>query len=496
MADPKKLSPPASSASAGTGDFFPEISRMQQLDLIYSVLCYRKSVVLLTGLTGAGKTTLLRALLDRMVLVQPTAFLGSNMGLELAPLLEDAQEQFTHTRSSLPGATDSIFLIDDADLLGDSVLRKLMSSLGAQSKIVFAGIPGLSTRITALGLSNEITHVPLRPFSEEETSRFVYTRLEAAGILLPHPILEPASIQRVHQESGGWPSGIIRLAQGAWTVTKKRSKTTPKPNGVHSVRLWLGISAGFSILLAVLLFWEDSPTPQPPQMAVAMSSLHQVSRETPRELLPEPVPVLPTESTDPQTRGKVPPTATPESSPPVPIQPLPQEAPPHETPKNPTPTPQAESVVPEIPKQPVATPKPVTPTSPQHATPVPAAPTPAAGQHPTAPATPLYTDSVRSKEWLLNRNLKDYTLQVMVSENESQLRQSLRKWNLSGDVAIVRSWRSGYELYVALYGVYTTVRQAQDALKQISAKSTGKPWIRSFASVQRDLQRADEEKKK
>ncbi|CAK0762666.1 hypothetical protein CCP3SC1AL1_3120002 [Gammaproteobacteria bacterium] len=72
----------------------------------------------------------------------------------------------------------------------------------------------------------------------------------------------------------------------------------------------------------------------------------------------------------------------------------------------------------------------------------------------------------------------------------------MRKWNLPGDVAVVRSWRSGYELYVALYGVYTTVRQAQDALKQIPVKNTGKPWIRSFASVQRDLQRADEEKKK
>ncbi|CAK0762656.1 hypothetical protein CCP3SC1AL1_3120001 [Gammaproteobacteria bacterium] len=422
MADPKKnLSTLANSAPAGTGDFFPEISRMQQLDLIYSVLCYRKSVVLLTGPTGAGKTTLLRALLDRMVLVQPTAFLGSNMGLELAPLLEDAQEQLTHTRAELPGATDSVFLIDDADLLGDSVLRKLMSSLGVQSKIVFAGIPGLSARITALALSNEVTHVPLRPFSEEETARFVRTRLEAAGILLPHPILEPASIQRVYQESGGWPGGIIRLAQSAWIIAKRRTKTSSQPTkkGIHSVRLWLGISAGFSILLGFLLFWENTPIPATPPVVVAMSPLHHTSQEVPRELPPEP-PVPPTESTSPLAQQAKTPTITPESLSPVsaqPAYPLPQETPPHEAPKNSaTLPPQTESVVPESPTTAL---KPVTPASPQHAAlvPVPTAPAPAIGPHLTTPATPLYADSARSKEWLLNRNLKDYTLQVMVSES-------------------------------------------------------------------------------
>ncbi len=495
----------------GVNAFFQEVSRVQQLDLLYALLCYGHSPLVLLGPLGAGKTTLLSELQKRLAEHLPTALLTGYPELTVDPLLDEAQRQFTvalSTRGSAfggDGVMGAVMLVDDADTLSDVVLRVLLtpssSQGGGQVRVLLAGTQPLVQRIAPMvdALVPMVRVLELPPFSAADSARFVGTRLAAVGIHA-HPLLLPLALQQLHQDAGGWPGAIVSYARAALASAGSRPpRATVAPRkaarvgggrlgfflqgfrqAVHSQWLW-PIFGALSVALLLLLWPQKKPLPPPPPTALST-------------LAPPPVRVAEPEHT---SSPNTPAVAAPEA-PPTAVAPLA------------TPTP-ATGAVPSVvvalaanpppkalapPVAPVAQPavapakgsaNTTTPTA--AASPAPIAPAAVATPAPTPTPPATVSGDQRSNEWLRTQLPGSYTLQLMSGNGEEPVRVFMREWGLSGDkLTIAHTRRSGRDWYSLLYGVYANQRQAEEAAKQLP-HGVGRPWIRTVGSVQQDLPR-------
>ncbi|MBU1190572.1 MAG: SPOR domain-containing protein [Gammaproteobacteria bacterium] len=93
--------------------------------------------------------------------------------------------------------------------------------------------------------------------------------------------------------------------------------------------------------------------------------------------------------------------------------------------------------------------------------------------------------------WLLERPASHFTLQLLGVRNESSLQQFLAKSKLPGPVAYFHTEYKGGDWYVLVQGDYPTMAAAQAAINTLpSAVRKSKPWPRTFATVQADIQKA------
>lgn len=77
---------------------------------------------------------------------------------------------------------------------------------------------------------------------------------------------------------------------------------------------------------------------------------------------------------------------------------------------------------------------------------------------------------------------------MLGSRREAAIRQFIKAQGLKGQMAILRTQRQGQDWYVLLYGDYPSRAAANAAVAQLpAAVRAGKPWPRSFASVQADI---------
>ncbi|CAK0778983.1 DamX protein [Gammaproteobacteria bacterium] len=544
MAAPAPPRTPALRSEGGGSDpfapnthyFFQEISRVQRLDLLYSLLHYDRSVSVLIGPPGAGKTTLLLQLQKRMRRTHPTALLTAYPELEAEPLLDEAQRQFNAALAAggLEGAMEAVMLVDDADTLADVVLRVLLTPSSGQGsgqiRVLITGTPALEQRIASFSDLDPAARVlELLPFTEEDSARFVRARLEAAGIH-SHPLLLPAALKRLHHESGGWPGAIVTRARAALNPVAARPGKTPKaappkkiakPNNRPGVNRFgglnrLGSMIRKSIRQAIRSYWL-----WPAMGVVTLAILFGLwPKDVPQVFSPTTVSTLPpppareTPPTQPQppTAEKSPSTATIHESPaatstvehpgsnPAPATHPPLIGPPRET-----------VVASSLPLTSLATPPPVStspaqlsisatatgPTTAAHPapTPLPAASTTSSPPQPVVatPApppsspTPATSGGLQSEAWLRAQRPNDYTLQLMSGNSEAPLQEFLQRWKITGTMNIARTRRSGHDWFALLYGSYPNSHQAQEAIKQLP-HGIGKPWTRTFGSVQQDLQ--------
>lgn len=80
-----------------------------------------------------------------------------------------------------------------------------------------------------------------------------------------------------------------------------------------------------------------------------------------------------------------------------------------------------------------------------------------------------------------------YTLQLSGSRKSPDIDAFLRTNKLDANAKVVRTSRSGKEWYVIIYGTYSSYEQAKKAARAIESDSKLKPWIRSYKSIQSDV---------
>ena len=105
---------------------------------------------------------------------------------------------------------------------------------------------------------------------------------------------------------------------------------------------------------------------------------------------------------------------------------------------------------------------------------------------PSAPAAKAAAGGVHDRGWLLAQKPDDYTLQLLATNDEAQLRAFLDKHTFSEPVAYFAFQRDGKQWYAAVHGAYPGKAQAQNAVAALPP-DVGKnpPWIRQFAGIQK-----------
>lgn len=196
-------------------------------------LLARKGFVLLTGEVGMGKSTFVRRLIGAVEAEGAGVSLVLNTFLQGPQLLAAILRDFGLAPGADVGAdltqldafllrrwqagSTSVLIIDDAQnlTLESLELLRLLSSLeSGQEKllqIVLVGQPELADNLSQPAIrqlaSRIVKHIELRPFTGEETARYIAFRLDLAGaggrIELTHGALE--ALQR---HSGGNPRRI------------------------------------------------------------------------------------------------------------------------------------------------------------------------------------------------------------------------------------------------------------------------------------------------
>ena len=107
---------------------------------------------------------------------------------------------------------------------------------------------------------------------------------------------------------------------------------------------------------------------------------------------------------------------------------------------------------------------------------------------PAAAAVPKKAAAIRSRSWLQAQRPGDYTLQLIAVRDEKAARAFIRRSGLRGDIAYFRTLRKGRPWFAVVYGRFPDRKAALAARRRLPpAVAKGKPWPRSFASVQQAL---------
>ncbi|NOY74148.1 MAG: AAA family ATPase [Gammaproteobacteria bacterium] len=98
-------------------------------------------------------------------------------------------------------------------------------------------------------------------------------------------------------------------------------------------------------------------------------------------------------------------------------------------------------------------------------------------------------DVAQDNTWLMTRNAKHYTLQLMAMRKEDSVLSQLKKIDDKSRYAIFTTQRKGRSLHILLYGDFTSAKEAALAQQELPAPlRKNKPWIRTFSGMQTELQ--------
>ncbi|MDG2526199.1 AAA family ATPase [Stenotrophomonas sp. HITSZ_GD] len=196
-------------------------------------LMARKGFVLLTGEVGMGKSTFVRKLIAAVEAEGAAVSLVLNTFLQGPQLMAAVLRDFGMTPGADAAAdlnqldafllrrwqagSTSVLIIDDAQnlTLESLELLRLLSSLeSGQEKllqIVLVGQPELAANLSQPAIrqlaSRIVKHIELRPFTAEESARYIAFRLDLAGAG-GRIELTPGALAALQRHSGGNPRRI------------------------------------------------------------------------------------------------------------------------------------------------------------------------------------------------------------------------------------------------------------------------------------------------
>ncbi len=112
----------------------------------------------------------------------------------------------------------------------------------------------------------------------------------------------------------------------------------------------------------------------------------------------------------------------------------------------------------------------------------------------TAPTTAVSETSqnndneVFGAQWIMQQAKSAYTFQMIGSWDRSEIDDFIKKYALTGDVAVFASMRNNKVWYALIYGVYDSKSAALNASRQWpSPLNSVSPWLRRFDGVQTQI---------
>ncbi len=104
-------------------------------------------------------------------------------------------------------------------------------------------------------------------------------------------------------------------------------------------------------------------------------------------------------------------------------------------------------------------------------------------------ALPTASDKTSSAAWLWSQDPSHYTLQLLGGQTEAGILRFIHQHRLTGKVVYYRTLRNNSPWYILVYNSYPDHARAKAAIAKLpgSLRKT-RPWPRSFASIQAELQ--------
>jgi len=217
------------------------------------------AIVFLNGENGSGRTTQLMRILGALPSVfELIAFRGrANTSFSAVEVTirnhmrahgydnpERSIRELLAARNQL--GSDQVIAIDDAQLLGTDIVRKLLhmrayiiATAGRGPRLILVG----ETTFAQLHMQNmeandlqEVTRLTLLPFNPEQTAAYLAHRLRAAGLPASHTLFDADSVAELHRRSGGTPAALNEAAN-QWLAQRCRElKNSPSPVPRNVVR--------------------------------------------------------------------------------------------------------------------------------------------------------------------------------------------------------------------------------------------------------------------
>lgn len=513
--------------------FFPA-QRKPVLGQLHHLARYSQLLLVVSGPIGSGKTLLRQALVasTNKQAVQSVVVSARGAG-DLAGLFRQiaqglGMQQFD-VRSILAQVAqlaltgqEVYLLVDDAEQLADATLEGLFAlaagTAEARPHVFLFAETALISRLEALADGEERFHaIELQSYSEDETREYLAQRLDGAGQGIE--LLSDDQVTDIYLTSGGWPGRINQVARDVLIEAMLAQR-----NAASSSAGLLGLPRKHLLALVVVAIGLGAAW-------FMQGRQERLAQESPAQVLPEAV--APVAITPDGTATE--PAAKPEggasiefagTSQPLPLplvgeaqpvirEPLAQAsgmaegeeggeaenlaALPSAQPVAPVAVPSASpaAVAPAVvPVQPVAAPAaPVVPVVASAPAPAPAAaPKPVPVAKPVAPqpkpaAVAVAKTGSASAGWYGAQPSSQFALQILGTRSEGGAQAFVSK--NGAEYRYFKKMHQGQPLYVVTYGKFSSRAAAQAAIKSLPASvQAGKPWPRSFASIQQEAVQA------
>lgn len=474
--------------------FFYDDARKKTLDAVLYLARYSDLVPLIHGPGGSGKTAFRReiarcagpnvhvasiagdAALNASALC--ARFLGSFSLVDAFSLLDDQLPQIKEQIDLLQRkGYHCILLVDDAHILPPdtyAMLETLINLRGESGKslinlVMFAPHPD-RLQLEGPTLRHRLKPMPLTPLSAEENARYLRHRFAYAGnSAVFDRIFRARDVSRIGRESKGWPGTINALAQQVLLryVAKTHPAVTP-PDAPRQGRMQIVLASVLGIVLVAGFAFQSEVTDM--VNAARESRANNVaSAQAPfaPSLVPVDAAIPPTSSLHPTEAAPSTVAAIVAATPDTKF----------------LETVESNSVTVAA----VAPPAPPTDTDPAD---TPRAPE-ADSSPDVAPAPRVIEDvvdaEIHAQGWILSQNPAAYTVQLVGSSDQGDVRRALKRHALRGTAATFSTKRKDKKWYGLIYGVYpdfNSARRARAALPETLVKHA---WVRRVSAIQGEI---------
>ncbi|MFL9813402.1 AAA family ATPase [Stutzerimonas sp. VN223-3] len=472
--------------------FFPA-QRKPVLGQLHHLARYSQLLLVVTGPEGSGKTLVRQALVAssnkqsvQSVVISPQETTDSNIVLQqIAQALGSPSADFDSIMAqiiqlALTGQ-EVYLLVDDAERLTgaavETLLRLAQGNPEGRPHVFLFGEHSLVARLEALVEGEERFHViALQPYEEEETLEYMMLRLEGAGSSLD--CFSEEQIARIHENSGGWPGAINQVARDELIDAMQHSKGARKSAGWSwplPMKHLLALAAVLCVVVIAFLMRDAGDQPVPATTSLPLGTGSAETSPKGEEAAGAGVSVGDSTPGDTQSQPEQPIIREPlaaagnaeldessESAPEEPATPDEQVAPAQDA--------SGSSAVQNPPSEPAAPAE--APREPER-------------QIVTKPAAA----GASAATWYTSQPGTNYLVQVLGTRTRSNAEALVKQHGNSYRYFVKQ--HEGKPLYVVTHGNFANRSAALEAIKALpTSLKAGKPWARSFASVQQEIVQA------
>lgn len=465
--------------------FFPA-QRKPVLGQLHHLARYSQLLLVVTGPEGSGKTLVRQALVAssnkqavQSVVISPQDTIDSNIVLQqIAQALGSQHADFESIMGqiiqlALTGQ-EVYLLVDDAERLTgaavETLLRLAEGNPEGRPHVFLFGGQALVARLEALVEGEERFHViELQPYEEDETREYLALRLEGAGAGLD--CFSEEQIQRIHGDAGGWPGAINQAARDELLDAMQHSKGQRKPSGWSlplPMKHVLALAAVVCIVVIALLMRnsdDQSVVPTTTSLPLDVNgaaadrdgAVEESRPDVSQPQLDQPIIREPLAAAGSTERDE-----PPAEEPTIAVEPTPSavQAP-------------AEAAAPTTAQSQPAELRPVTEES----------------QNPVQQVTEKPGAVASAASWYSSQPKTNYLVQVLGTRTQSNAKALVQQHGDSFRYFVKQ--HEGKPLYVVTHGSFSTRSAALEAIEALPASlRAGKPWARSFASVQQEITQA------